>query len=938
MSSKFCSCCKVLLLAVLAAASAAWGQSGSQGKVVVTVQDPTGAVVKDAQLELRDLSTNDVRKADTEANGTHTFVNLLIGKYSLTVSKDGFETQVFDSVLVQAAQLTDLRPVLKVGAATVTMTVSESETPLLTTDSSIGTTIDMKQIEQLPLGGRDLTQLSQLVPGFVAVPNTGGTWNGLPEIAQGNNLDGVVGSPSRAKFAGNAQSAVEPRVEDIEEMTVQTGQLDLDQGYGASDMQINFVTRRGSNAFHGRLFGDFRNSALNANSWDSNANSVDKPHFIKNEFGGSIGGPILKDKLFFFVDLSISRQPGSRLNNATVLSDAAQLGTFAYKDSNGVFQTPVNVLQIAQNSGLGIPSTVNSVIGPQLTLINKNIASSTLIPNSTDPNLQGVSWKSGSPLSYYFPTFRIDYNRSEKYHFGLAYNQTRRYESGIIPAPLPGPDFANRGAGNWYKNYTASANFDWLISPTLNNQFRVGYLYYTEFLAYNAGDFAQKLTPQVGWALGASGQTYPFPITRYYPLINGSDTLSWQRGAHTLKAGFSLFREQQHYWDAQIGDPGINLGIASGDPAFNAFTNSGANPTLPNATNSALGEARALYATLVGRISNVGGSWAIDSKTGQYQQGKSGAFNLDELMQSWGLFVQDSYRLRPNLTLNYGLRWDFTGDNHDLNNAYHGAGISGVFGPTAPWDLFNPGSLKGTMDPVLIAREHQYAPWNVSPQPSIGIAWDPLKDGKTIIRGGFSLRRYTESEQVLWSAMSNFNSFVYQNYSLNPSSAVGTGFFTPGSLALGDTLPAFLVTPTSYAATAHESASTFFGSPAWGVEPNIRQPYTESWNFGVQHELTKNNVLELRYVGNRSIHQFLLQNTNETNIFQTGPFGVLTNFKTAQANLQACMNNPGCAANPSFAMPLLRENPQAQTDAFWTTRILWFPWCSRARWERLPGI
>ena len=236
-----------------------WAQS-SQGAVSVTVTDSFGAVIPGAKLELRDLASNDLRTATTQDSGSYRFVGLNNGNYALTAGKEGFAKEVVSPILVQVARVTDVTVSLKIGALTETVEVSgEGATVLETSSSMIGTTIDMKQIEDLPLGGRDVTQLSFLTPGAQTLPGVGGTWNGLPSIDQGNNIDGVIGSPSRMKFTGNAQPVVSARLEDIGEMTVQTDQLDLDQGFGQATMQINFITRRGGNAFHGRAYEDFRN-------------------------------------------------------------------------------------------------------------------------------------------------------------------------------------------------------------------------------------------------------------------------------------------------------------------------------------------------------------------------------------------------------------------------------------------------------------------------------------------------------------------------------------------------------------------------------------------------------------------------------------------------------------------------------------------------------
>src|SRR5215469_5581847 len=310
-----------LLLALSSATL--WAQHGSEGKVTVTVVDATGSDIQGAQLELQDVSTGEVRKSETQSNGTRSFLNLPLGQYKLSVSMTGFQTQVFNNVVVQAAQTTDIPITLKVGSVSETVQVNTNEAPLVeTTSNSIGTTIDLRQIESLPLQGRDLSVLSTLAPGYTGnLYDGGGTWNGLPSIAQGNNIDGVVAGASRMKFGGNAQpggGSMQARVEDIAEMTVQTDQLDLNQGYGTSNMQVNFVTRRGTNAFHGRVYEDFRNTALNANSWLNDTLTAITPSqpqkknaLILNEFGGSLGGPILKDKLFFSVRLPCQNSPAA---------------------------------------------------------------------------------------------------------------------------------------------------------------------------------------------------------------------------------------------------------------------------------------------------------------------------------------------------------------------------------------------------------------------------------------------------------------------------------------------------------------------------------------------------------------------------------------------------------------------------------------------------
>jgi hypothetical protein len=859
----------------------AWSQD-TAGAVSVTVLDSAGAVIPGAKLVLRDLNSNEVRQGTTLDGGTYRYVGLGIGIYSLTVSKDGFTSTIIRPIEVQATRVTDVSASLQVGSVTQTVEVNGGGAPILETSSNmIATTIDLKQIEDLPLGGRDLTQLSYLTPGY------NGTWNGLPSIAQGNNIDGVIGSPSRMKFGGNAAPVVSARLEDIAEMTVQTDGLDLDQGFGQAAMQINFITRRGTNDYHGRIYEDFRNADLNANSWSNNGQGIPRPPFILNDFGGSVGGHIIKDKLFFFASFSMSKQPGTINASNSVFTAAAQTGVFTYPGTDGVTHT-VNVLSLAHSYNPSLPNTINPIVATEFSAINSSLGSGSVTP-STDPNYNFLNWVQPAPTTIYYPTFRVDYNMTEKLRFHIAFNETK---GPIQPAAagsfLPGSGFSDQIAGNKFNQYTSA----------IVNEFKGGFLYNAEWYAYNAAPLYISSIGTVNWNFSApnsgnmSGQQFNLPISNYYPVFNASDSISWSKGKHTFKFGGSWWREQDHYWNNPSGFASYNLGLTNGDPALNAFTNSGSTPSLPNANSQQLADAEQLYAILTGRVSSVAGQFGYDSKTGTYNHAPGSTYNLDELISASALFAQDSWRIRSDLTLNYGLRWDFTGDDYDLTGAYHGATPDGIYGPSGIGNLFQPGNLPGDNNPMLTARAHQYKPWDVSPQPMAGLAWKPdNKHGvmaNTVIRGGFSLRRFTEPQQYFWNNATDYGAFYFQQFYLEPNTSGSPGTYAPGSLSLGQTLPPLGYSPhNTYEVSAPESEYTFFplnylGNIVNGMNPNIAQPYTESWNIGIQKELDASRVLEVRYNGNRTRNQWISQNTNEVNVFENG---FLTQFKAGQQNL-----------------------------------------------------
>ncbi|HVT98962.1 MAG TPA: hypothetical protein VHE33_15760, partial [Acidobacteriaceae bacterium] len=471
---------------------------------------------------------------------------------------------------------------------------------------------------------------------------------------------------------------------------------------------------------------------------------------------------------------------------------------------------------------------------------------------------------------------------------------------------FPGSSFANQTAGNQTRNFTGSFGFDYIFSPALINQLKAGYLYDATSFAYNAAPL-YATEPSVNWnypgATGnMSGQTYQAPINTYYPIWDFSDSVTLQHGKHTLQAGLSWYKEQDHYWNAPGGFYIYDLansdgsGLATGDPAQNAFTNSGASPTLPGASQADVQRAQSLYAILTGRLSDVNGENSYDIKTKTYAKtGTLSEYPLDEISSAWSFFGEDSWRVTPTLTLNFGLRWDIFGAEKDLTGFYHSADEASIYGPTAVGDLFHPGSLKGNQNPTISVHAQPYKPWKVTPQPAFGFAWNPhassgalkalLGGDQTVIRGGYALRRFTEPYQYFWDYATDYGQFYYQQFNLIANNTGTQGTFAPGSLSLGDTLPSFILSPQAYESTSPEAEFTYTGGPGVnGIQPNLDEPTAESWNFGIQRGLGHSMALEVRYNGNHTLHQWIAIDPNEVNIFENG---FLKEFQNAQANLAA---------------------------------------------------
>jgi hypothetical protein len=880
----------------------------NQGTIVVTAQDSSGAIIPGANLELVELSSNSARKAVTSDKGTYTFVNLNTGTYRLSVSRAGYQTKIYDSVLVDSSSTTTLVADLPVGQVTETVRVTAQETPVLQTSSTeIGTVINTTDIENLPISGRAINSLTQLTAGY------NGTWNGLPEGTQGTNIDGAIANNGRTKYQGTIGTMVSPRIESFEQVSVVTDGLNLGNGFGTASTQLNYVTRRGSNRFHGRAYYDFRNSGLNANSWANDAAQpapIRKAKLIQHDFGVSAGGPILRDKLFFFGTYAEFKQPGTAAATNFIFSNPATQGNFSYTGTDGKSHT-VNVLQLGKaynpygSTASQVNPDVNKMIQNAITAVNGQG-----LTTLSDPTILGISFNAPSTQTNYYPVARLDYNATDKVRMYLSWIMLQSNPVGSYLAPFPGSAYANQAANNFTRSFNLNYGLDYIISPRVVNSFKFGFL-------YNIQNFAKTAAPN--WLTNPlvfynmtgdtannkmSGQNYTQPSGYEYPVFSLTDSVSYQKGAHNFNFGFQGYREQDHYYDPPFGFPNINFGIASGDPFVNAFTISGASATLPAASSANQSEAEQLFAVLTGRISSVTGQNGYDAPSNTY---KPQNFHLDEVALSTGLWFQDSWKVAPTLTLNYGMRWDFTVDPHDIKSSYHNAPLPTILGPTAQGDLFKPGTLNGTANPAYALNPRPFHGWYKTPQPQVALNWNPkpkddsflrklLGDGDTVIRAGFGLRNFTEPYQFYWDAASSQGLLYYQHFALTANTTGTTGTYTPGSLSytasqwggannLATPIP-FSYSPLTFPQSAPLANFTFIGGgqAVDGFNSNIRLPYAESWTLGVQRALSRASVLEVRYNGNRSVHQWVMVNYNEVNIFENG---FLTDFKNAQKNLAA---------------------------------------------------
>jgi len=978
-----------IFLVLLTVIGTARAQSGSRGSISVSVTDPNGLAIVGAGLTLVDQKTNDTRTAKTLETGYYSFSGLLASTYTLTVEKAGFAAEKYDAVVVESARITDVRTKLQVGSAAAEVTVEAEAAPIVETQASaVGSNFDVKAMNDLPLSGHDATAVLGLVPGAAD-----GIFNGMRGASQTNAVDGIIASSSRGKDGGNSTPAVTMHTENVEEVVVQTDQLDLNQGYGMANMQSYFNTRRGTEKYHGRYYGNILNDRLNtfgfngdysiyqeeqyflSQGWSkskahnravTDANESRVAHSYRWLVSGDGTVPIssLKNKLFFFASYRQDKNPGNATLTPTYFSNGTlnwsanggagtqsnlENGIYTYLDTNNTLRS-VDLFAQAKKANsalnLNLPTSVYSVIQSDLQNIDAGISKYAHSPKASTGgdtyNLSQANFSYPNSNTEYYPTVRFDYNASDALRLNLSLNYTKTDLPNAGQPPYPGPGYDAEKSSYTQTNYTAALGADWTISPTLVNQFHGGYLYFDQDTSVPTKQYLNQdlIIWQSVESITGSGQQHASPTSNFYPLISFSDAFVWQHKAHNVQYGVSGYREQDHYWNPPLGWNQYIVGaLAGGDPAVNAFQSydPSTNPNgfgLPDANSYETQVAQAFWGILAGRLTSYWNPGALNKKTGTYGYG---SVTLNEVQQGLGLFIQDNWRLNSSLTINYGIRWDFTGADHDKNALYHSASPSDIWGLTGAGNQFHPGSFLNTGTPAFKLNSNAYDPWYVSPQPSVGLVWNPSADsgflgkiagGKNaVVRVGFALRNYTESYQNFWLYASNGGSFFGNNQWSNASGAVNNlqpyGTFAPGTYNLGDPIQAADIgydVKSWESNVTEESLALKFGGPM-GMNPHIRQPYLETWNLGFERQFGRSNAIEARYVGNHGVHEWVGYNPNEVNIFENG---FLMEFKQAQANLNASIAaDPNCMNTGTCSFKGSGQNMGIMTAAFAGDETQW---------------
>jgi hypothetical protein len=938
----------------------------AQGAVTSTlsgaVVDESGAVIPGASVTVRSSATGAIFSAVTDDRGEFSIPAMPNGVYSVSVALMGFKTAVLNEVAINAGVPAAVKVVLEVGALEESVVVQgESSAIVQTQTPAVSTTLNIREVSNLPLVSRNALDFVTMLPG-VNTPggNRDSTISGLPQNAINITLDGINVQDNTLKSTDGFFTIVQPRLDAVEEVTLTTAGENAGQGA----VQIQFVTRSGTNQLRGSVYHYLRRDALNANTWFNERNNIAKPRLKQDQPGIRVGGPIVipglvdgRNKAFFFVNYEEFRQPQDLTRNRTILSAAAQQGVFRYATAAGV--QSVNLLALA--AAHGHVATPDPIVAKLLADIRTATASTGSITALSDPNIERYSYNLEQRAHNRFPTVRLDYNVSEAHRVMASINyatflstpDTLNSREPFFPGfPASGDQTSTR--------LGVSTSLRSTIGSNKVNELRVGGSGApVEFFkgmnrgmwggtgVGNQGGFHLNLNGaccQGGSLSNAAGT--PAKSARNAHTLLVENTLQWIKGDHNLSVGASW--NQVDIWlDNETVAPTVNFGIVSGDPADAMFNTA----NFPGASAAQLNAARGLYSIVTGRVSGITGNIRLNERTGRYEY--LGRGTQRGRMRELDLFFGDNWRMRSNLSVSYGVRYAIQFPFRALNSSYTTVSIEDAWGvsglapgctASAPspqnCNLFKPGVLQGRTPEFVQLEEGRPAygiDWN-NVAPRVGVVWTPaIEDGvlrrlvgapgDTAIRAGWSRSFNREG-------MANFT----DRFGSNPGITItanrdpALGNFGPVPLLLRD---ADRLGPPPFAETPVYPMRQIITGSLNTFDPDLKVPYSDSWQVGVQRAISSNMAVEVRYVGTRSRDLWTNYNYNEANIVENG---FLEEFRAAQGNLQA---NLAAGRGATFAytgapgtrpLPIYLAyfnglaaahagDPSAYTGALWTSTL-----------------
>jgi len=802
-----CLCSGILVLAfyLVLAPISAWAQIGDTGQIQGTVKDASGAVIPGAAVTATEVDTNRTSTAVTNSNGNYIFPTLPIGHYTIRVQMKGFKTAIHSGIGLNVQQVAVINETLQVGEVSQSVQVTGAAPLLDTQQASQGQVIDSRRIEDIPLNGRDYLQLALLSEGTVAplsgARHGGFSANGMRTSQNNYMINGVDNNDMEIAAQGRQPEAVKPIIDAIQEFKVMTNGYSAEFGKAAGGV-LNLRIKSGTNQFHGSGWEFVRNDILDARDF-FNGGSQTKAPFRRNQFGGTIGGPVVKNKLFFFQAMEWQRRREYRSTVSTLPTALMRQGDFSELSKPiydpATYDSTTNTRQAF--AGNIIPT---DRIDP---VASKLIA---LIPATQNNNLSNnYTFSTPTGFNSFSDDARVDYNMSVKDNFSGSINWSNEddFRNNNFPGPLgSGTPFA-------YVGTVASAQWNHVFTPTVVTTTKIAW---NRRSTDRTPPVSQNINAQVG--LNGVSQSIPgaaiFGITGFRGLGGPnqtpniiqsenrqlvSDTVVI-KGNHQIKFGGNV-----QWLQSFLANPQYQLGNFS----FNGhFTR---NPK-----------------------GNVGGSAFADFLLGIPATARESTNSYMSLRtQYYDGYIQDTWKLTPKLTLDYGMRYELFLPWVDKQNGLANFDPSSLYYPQVHLIVAQNGPSRQSRS-LVAADSKEIAP-------RLGLAYD--LGHHTVLRSAFGMFYGTYTPPGGAQYLETNLPFLF-------SSQITTDSIHP-VLTLAGGVPNVL-TPENTIAPVLSSFQSVFDFP-----------YSEQWNFNIQHTFGQDWVLQVGYFGEESHHLLARMDLNQ---------------------------------------------------------------------------
>jgi hypothetical protein len=922
--------------------SICFGQGGTS-QLSGTVYDNSKAVITGAMVTVMNEATGVIQKQLTTEAGLYSFPSLAVGDYAITVEVPGFKTAKRSGVTLTVGTPVIEDITMELGKTTDVVDVQASAETLQTASATLGNVVEHQAVARLPLNGRNPLNLIVLEPGVTQRSGTTINVNGLRSQSGNVTIDGIEANEASNPTPTNNVFRINP--DNVQEFKVTTSNPTPEEGKNAG-LNVSMATRSGTNTFHGSVIEYFRNNDLNSNEFYANAQGQPRANLKANQYGFDVGGPIIKNKTFFYygwqgqkVNLSqaIDKAFGS---SPRVYTPTALSGIYRYFVADPKNPLVINGVKITQNSPLlvtstgalasgvrycGSPSDVNCIrtynlaandplkvgLDPSVVKLLSSYPSPNNYNTGDGLNQAGFQWNAPAQVRGPRDILRIDhtFNESNNVFFRAMWATEQQLEGDLIngrPAIFPG--FPPRG-----EVYRPAKNFafSWrtVINPHLVNEFTAGFARFTFLFTY--GDSNPNFPNNIpAYTFNNVDVDYVYSPHSVRTLNTPQllDNLTWTKGAHVFRFGYNMRLYQQNDGSGSVAGinvaPAISLSASLNPPgtAYNlpgvatssvAGISSTDNARLLSTINDLLG----IPATLKqGFLGNLNTNTFSPLFSGNYLS----LWAVGEREKQFNSYAQDEWRAKSNLTITYGVRWEVNKAPTEVSES-----------PYVPNTAIN-----GSQGPVTFVKSNSWYQGNNlgAFAPRIGIAWSPRGSTKTVVHAGYGI---AFDAPATYQAAAVANTVPGLSYSCTATtygaaSTPGCGN-VPANTRLSQGFPEQLTTPKV-------QPSSFLSPPAQllGVAPNVvvfdphfKMATVHEWNINVQREIAKGYVWQVGYVANRGERLYSQIDANQIN---AAP--ILPSFTAMQANYQNGCNPDGtsCPSGVTAAsVPLVTNGIVSRT-------------------------